>query len=184
MNTADNSADNDGASRARDSTHSSAATPAITKAASILSTSTGKGSLAAMSRKTSVRQEQQQPEQPSPPVVHVQQEPQPAAARLKHDPTGSSHNISEVSKSNTGSSLTSMGATAPTTAQTSQASQDVGHVELEDTNDARMRTLRLGDQEEKIFYEPEPEMPKMTATSYPGQEWNPYGEPEFMMGEE
>ncbi|CAG9946469.1 unnamed protein product [Clonostachys rosea f. rosea IK726] len=52
-------------------------------------------------------------------------------------------------------------------------------VELADTADARMRTLRLNEQEEKIFYEPEGEPPKMTATSYPGQEWNPYGEPEF-----
>lgn len=52
-------------------------------------------------------------------------------------------------------------------------------MELEDTADARMRTLRIGSQEEKIFYDPEGDVPKMSATSYPGQEWNPYGEPEF-----
>ncbi|TQW12371.1 hypothetical protein IF2G_01102 [Cordyceps javanica] len=52
-------------------------------------------------------------------------------------------------------------------------------VELEDTAEARQRTLRINSQEEKIAYDPEEENPKMTATSYPGQEWNPYGEPGF-----
>jgi serine/arginine repetitive matrix protein 2 len=51
--------------------------------------------------------------------------------------------------------------------------------ELEDTEEARKRAIRLASQEEKIFYEPEDEMPKMSATSYPGQEWNPFGEQEF-----
>lgn len=51
--------------------------------------------------------------------------------------------------------------------------------ELEDTAEARQRTLRIDGQEEKIAYDPEEENPKMTATSYPGQEWNPYGEPGF-----
>lgn len=51
--------------------------------------------------------------------------------------------------------------------------------ELEDTAEARKRTLRIDGQEEKIAYDPEEENPKMTATSYPGQEWNPYGEPGF-----
>ncbi|KAJ6779719.1 hypothetical protein PWT90_02062 [Aphanocladium album] len=51
--------------------------------------------------------------------------------------------------------------------------------ELEDTAEARQRTIRLDGQEEKIAYDPEEENPKMSATSYPGQEWNPYGEPGF-----
>ncbi|KAL7922758.1 hypothetical protein ACQKWADRAFT_312654 [Trichoderma austrokoningii] len=51
--------------------------------------------------------------------------------------------------------------------------------ELEDTEKARKRAIRLASQEEKIFYEPEDEAPKMSATSYPGQEWNPFGEQEF-----
>lgn len=51
--------------------------------------------------------------------------------------------------------------------------------ELEDTEEARKRAIRLASQEEKIFYEPEDDEPKMSATSYPGQEWNPFGEPEF-----
>ncbi|KAG8671843.1 hypothetical protein FPOAC2_05204 [Fusarium poae] len=54
------------------------------------------------------------------------------------------------------------------------------HAELENTEDARKRTLRLNSQEEKIHYDPnadsDGEMPaQMSATSYPGQEWNPYG---------
>lgn len=51
--------------------------------------------------------------------------------------------------------------------------------ELEDTEEARKRAIRLASQEEKIFYEPEDETPKMSATSYPGQEWNPFGEQEI-----
>lgn len=43
--------------------------------------------------------------------------------------------------------------------------------------------FRSADQEEKIFYDAESGMrgygveapPSMSATSYPGQEWNPYG---------
>ncbi|KAL0937877.1 uncharacterized protein CTRU02_207608 [Colletotrichum truncatum] len=62
--------------------------------------------------------------------------------------------------------------------------------ELEDTEDERMRTMRLEAQEEKILVDPyeekqssgnkyrkddDPDAPQMSATSYPGQEWNPYG---------
>ncbi|CAF3433121.1 unnamed protein product [Fusarium graminearum] len=54
------------------------------------------------------------------------------------------------------------------------------HAELENTEDARKRTLRINSQEEKIHYDPnadsDGEVPaQMSATSYPGQEWNPYG---------
>ncbi|KAL6874639.1 hypothetical protein HDV57DRAFT_511076 [Trichoderma longibrachiatum] len=47
------------------------------------------------------------------------------------------------------------------------------------SSEARKRAIRLASQEEKIYYEPEDDEPKMSATSYPGQEWNPFGEPEF-----
>ena len=63
--------------------------------------------------------------------------------------------------------------TTPSEPQTSFVS------ELEDTEEARKRAIRLASQEEKIFYEPEDDTPQMNATSYPGQEWNPYGEPDF-----
>ncbi|KAJ4259582.1 hypothetical protein NW762_007512 [Fusarium torreyae] len=58
------------------------------------------------------------------------------------------------------------------------------HAELEDTEDARKRTLRINSQEEKIHYDPNADSdgeppPQMSATSYPGQEWNPYGMPEL-----
>jgi hypothetical protein len=59
--------------------------------------------------------------------------------------------------------------------------------ELEDTEDERKRSIRLEAQEEKILYDPnedgpssvgrrkeEAEAPQMSATSYPGMEWNPY----------
>lgn len=162
MNTVDIQSENGGALKVRDSTHSGS--PSLAKPSSIFSNHTGvegKG----ISRNVSVSQQEQQSK---PSSVDASHETTP---RLKQDPTGSSHNTSEISKSNTGSSLTSVGG--------GSKAADV-HMELEDTNPARMRTMRMDGQEEKIFYEPEPEMPKMTATSYPGQEWNPYGEPEFM----
>ncbi|KAI9163625.1 hypothetical protein HJFPF1_05246 [Paramyrothecium foliicola] len=49
------------------------------------------------------------------------------------------------------------------------------NVELEDTEEARKRTIRLESQEDKILADPEEEAPQMSATSYPGQMWNPYG---------
>ncbi|KAH6887917.1 hypothetical protein B0T10DRAFT_562350 [Thelonectria olida] len=56
--------------------------------------------------------------------------------------------------------------------------------ELEDTEDAHARKMRLAGQEEKIHYDPDADSdgepaPQMVATSYPGQEWNPYGMPEY-----
>lgn len=52
--------------------------------------------------------------------------------------------------------------------------------ELDDTEEARKRTLRLEAQEEKIHYDPQEDAePQMSATSYPGDEWNPYGEVAF-----
>lgn len=57
--------------------------------------------------------------------------------------------------------------------------------ELEDTEEARKRAIRLASQEEKIYYNPEDDKePQMSATSYPGQEWNPYGMPEYAWQDE
>jgi hypothetical protein len=60
-------------------------------------------------------------------------------------------------------------------------------VELEDTEEERLRRMRLESQEEKILVDPpgngaaskprpheDSDKPQMSATSYPGQEWNPY----------
>lgn len=49
-------------------------------------------------------------------------------------------------------------------------------MELEDTEEARKRTLRLDAQEEKIYYDPadDDDMPKMSATAYPSDAWEPY----------
>ncbi|PHH73304.1 hypothetical protein CDD82_5546 [Ophiocordyceps australis] len=52
-------------------------------------------------------------------------------------------------------------------------------VELDDTADHYQRSRRLEMQEEKILFRPEDSQdwqPPMLATSYPGQEWNPYNE--------
>ncbi|KAK5999017.1 hypothetical protein PT974_01403 [Cladobotryum mycophilum] len=57
--------------------------------------------------------------------------------------------------------------------------KDMPPAELEDTEEARKRAIRLASQEEKIAIDPEDFEPKMSATSYPGQEWNPFGIPEF-----
>lgn len=57
-------------------------------------------------------------------------------------------------------------------------------VELEDTEEARKRAIRLDSQEEKIFYDKDDFEPQMSATSYPGQEWNPYGDAEGGEGED
>lgn len=91
-----------------------------------------------------------------------------ATPRVKQDVTGNSQPISEVSKTNTGES-----SKAGDDTSTASTQNQTIHAELEDTNNAFMRTLRLDSQEEKIFYDPEGDVPKMTATSYPGQEWVP-----------
>lgn len=66
----------------------------------------------------------------------------------------------------------------------SPAQQEDAHAELDDTSEAHQRKLRIDSQEEKIHYDPNADSdgevpPQMSATSYPGQEWNPYGMPEF-----
>ncbi|KAG9253981.1 uncharacterized protein F5Z01DRAFT_655644 [Emericellopsis atlantica] len=97
-----------------------------------------------------------------------------ATPRLDQNRTGASDN------SMSGSAMSGHKVPVTSVKDAEQAKRDdPPMMELEDTADARMRTLRLNSQEEKIFYDPEGDVPKMSATSYPGQEWNPYGEPEF-----
>ncbi|KAM0569586.1 hypothetical protein ACHAO3_008911 [Verticillium nonalfalfae] len=74
-------------------------------------------------------------------------------------------------------------------AKTTLARDKSTRAELEDTEDERKRSIRLEAQEEKILYDPDedyalvtdgdaarkdPDAPLMSATSYPGMEWNPY----------
>lgn len=85
-----------------------------------------------------------------------------ATPRLVPNKTGDSHSATEDSGASGG---------APA-------------AELEDTTEAWKRKKRLESQEEKIFFDPDQDSdgeyaPQMSATSYPGQEWNPYGVPEY-----
>ncbi|KAM0207628.1 hypothetical protein ACHAQD_011983 [Fusarium lateritium] len=94
-------------------------------------------------------------------------------------PTGHS---GDVSPSSTRQSPSGVGIMSPPKAVASGGPSF--HAELEDTEDARKRTLRINSQEEKIHYDPNADSdgevpPSMSATSYPGQEWNPYGMPEL-----
>lgn len=100
-----------------------------------------------------------------------------ATPRLNQETADGSHGVSDQSSANdTRQPTPETKKVEPPPPRETDASPPM---ELEDTADARMRTLRIGSQEEKIFYDPEGDIPKMSATSYPGQEWNPYGEPEF-----
>ncbi|KAM0323184.1 hypothetical protein ACHAQA_009034 [Verticillium albo-atrum] len=78
---------------------------------------------------------------------------------------------------------------AETSAKTTLVRGKSTRAELEDTEDERKRSIRLEAQEEKILYDPDedndlatgrdasrkdPDAPLMSATSYPGMEWNPY----------
>ncbi|KAM0280162.1 hypothetical protein ACHAQH_004234 [Verticillium albo-atrum] len=79
--------------------------------------------------------------------------------------------------------------TAAATARTTLIRGKSTRAELEDTEDERKRSIRLEAQEEKILYDPDEDnapatdrdaarrdldAPLMSATSYPGMEWNPY----------
>ncbi|KAG6002238.1 hypothetical protein E4U21_003298 [Claviceps maximensis] len=84
-------------------------------------------------------------------------------------PERSSPSETAKTKANTDTVVTTSASTAPTRA--------AGAAELEDTFGAHQRRTRLAGQEEKIWCDPEEDAafrPRMTATSYPGQEWNPY----------
>lgn len=100
-----------------------------------------------------------------------------ATPRVTKDATGESSAPSQVSRLTSGDARE--GEEKAKAVAKTDATQHTA--ELEDTEDVRARTMRLDAQEEKILYFPdeEGEEPTMSATSYPGQEWNPYGEPEF-----
>ncbi|KFA53603.1 hypothetical protein S40293_07514 [Stachybotrys chartarum IBT 40293] len=86
---------------------------------------------------------------------------------------------SSAGTSNSDVSRTTVGDSGP---RVKESMDDGPRAELEDTEEARKRTQRLEAQEEKIFCDPEDDpnhMPQMSATSYPGQEWNPYGMAEY-----
>jgi hypothetical protein len=106
-----------------------------------------------------------------------------ATPRVKQQETGdsSSQGISEVSRATTVDTVARTKSKGKGKADAAQdpvaAARGSSHTaELPDSSEEYQRTMRLQSQEEKIFYEPEDEAPKMVATSYPGQEWNPYGE--------
>jgi hypothetical protein len=100
------------------------------------------------------------------------------AATPKKVPNGTEENGEQPTASRTVSDEQAESSTAAA-AKTSVKRSNTVLAELENTEEARKRAIRLASQEEKIFYEPEDDEPKMTATSYPGQEWNPFGEPDF-----
>ena len=86
---------------------------------------------------------------------------------------------SDVSRSTTGEG------SAVDRMASARAEADRPRAELEDTEEAHKRKMRLESQEEKIYYDPEDDRePAMSATSYPGQEWNPYGMPEYALSQE
>ena len=94
----------------------------------------------------------------------------PSGTENSHEASGVSQIVSKEEAESSREAETKTGVTPVSTGVVA---------ELEDTEEARKRAIRLASQEEKIYYEPEDFEPKMSATSYPGQEWNPFGEPEF-----
>ncbi|PHH88030.1 hypothetical protein CDD83_8079 [Cordyceps sp. RAO-2017] len=91
--------------------------------------------------------------------------------------------VADASRQRSASELrTARGDGARTQEAKKSAEREGPAVELDDTADRYARSRRLESQEEKILYRPEEAddyQPQMSATSYPGQEWNPYGEMGF-----
>ncbi|KAK1580295.1 uncharacterized protein LY79DRAFT_521060 [Colletotrichum navitas] len=115
---------------------------------------------------------------PSPPV-------QPIAATTTGQSMVSDSSADEAPRNATHTNGGASGAPSTTLAR-----DKTTRAELEDTEDERKRTIRHEGQEEKTLVDPyeevqsggvkyrkeeDPEVPQMSATSYPGQEWNPYG---------
>lgn len=100
-----------------------------------------------------------------------------ATPRLNKDNTGEDAKSREIERKVSEDSLKAK-------AKAKDGAKTTEHVvELEDTANAHERRVRLASQEEKIWLDPEDDpnyQPQMSATSYPGQEWNPYGEPDFL----
>ncbi|PNY25244.1 Uncharacterized protein TCAP_04825 [Tolypocladium capitatum] len=94
--------------------------------------------------------------------------------RLNMDSTGRSQRPAEMARTESGDTVSMHN--GPTKAR---HADNKPAAELDDTADRYQRSRRLESQEEKILYHPEDDTPQMSATSYPGQEWNPYGEPGF-----
>ncbi|ODA78262.1 hypothetical protein RJ55_05643 [Drechmeria coniospora] len=98
-------------------------------------------------------------------------------APLNKDSTGESQRHAATSRTVSDDGISSAGEVKkPTVVESSGPA-----AELDDTADRYERRRRLESQEEKIFYSPEDDddyQPQMSATSYPGQEWNPFGESE------
>lgn len=97
-----------------------------------------------------------------------------ATPRLNMDSTGGSQRPTEVSRT-----VSADAVSVHNEPQKATHANNNPAAELDDTADRYQRSRRLESQEEKILYHPEEEAPQMSATSYPGQEWNPYGEPGF-----
>ncbi|KAK2017955.1 hypothetical protein LZ32DRAFT_683759 [Colletotrichum eremochloae] len=110
---------------------------------------------------------------------------QPMAATTTGQSMVSDSSADEAPRNATHASGGANGATSTTLARGKST-----RAELEDTEDERKRTIRHEAQEEKILVDPyeelhsggikyrkeeDTEVPQMSATSYPGQEWNPYG---------
>ncbi|TKW56643.1 hypothetical protein CTA1_3267 [Colletotrichum tanaceti] len=115
--------------------------------------------------------------------------PPPPAKPIVSTATGQS-TVSDSSADEAPRNAIHANGNASGTASTTLASGKNTRAELEDTEDERKRTIRHEAQEEKILVdhyedlqsggikyrkEEDPEVPQMSATSYPGQEWNPYG---------
>jgi hypothetical protein len=99
-----------------------------------------------------------------------------ATPRLNNEPTSDALKAREIVRTVSDDSLAEK-------AKVKEVPKGKGFTaELEDTADAHQRRVRLAAQEEKIWLDPEDDpnyQPQMSATSYPGQEWNPYGDPDF-----
>ncbi|CCF35837.1 hypothetical protein CH063_07535 [Colletotrichum higginsianum] len=115
--------------------------------------------------------------------------PPPPAKPVVSTATGQSM-VSDSSADEAPRNATHVNGNANGAASTTLASGKSTRAELEDTEDERKRSIRHEAQEEKILVDPyeelqsggikyrkeeDPEVPQMSATSYPGQEWNPYG---------
>lgn len=100
-------------------------------------------------------------------------------ASVASKPTEPSPIVENAKASSAVAGSAAAAAAAASVAAASAPKESALTIELEDTADARQRTIRLESQEEKIAYDPLDAEPVMAATSYPGQEWNPYGDSGF-----
>lgn len=114
---------------------------------------------------------------PAEPNVVVASDPSSAAASNKASPQPAHASATHLTAHSTGGSKG--GVSDMSRSSSANGATPAATVELENTEEARKRTMRIASQEEKIAYDPAENEPQMSATSYPGQEWNPYGEPGY-----